>query len=229
MRLLLCMVLFLSVATKLASSLYSRPASRVVAATHVFGPRLRVKHMSAMSNNNEVDAAAIAASTDPAINPAAPTFFDKLVKKEIPATILHEDDLCMAFADINPQGPVHFLVIPKNKDGLNRLSNAREDQKGLLVRAWPTTSHSPVVRVPHMRSFPHLHRRATCCTRRRPSRGPKAWCPAASARSSTTAPTVRRACTTCTSTSLGAASSAGRRGESWVCFPFLIPSVLNCF
>ena len=76
--------------------------------------------------------AAIAASQDPAINPAAPTFFDKLVSKEIPAAILYEDNLCMAFKDINPMGPVHFLVIPKEKDGLNRLSNAREDQKGLL-------------------------------------------------------------------------------------------------
>lgn len=82
--------------------------------------------------SSEQDAAAIAASSDPAINPAAPTFFDKLVSKEIPANIIFEDELCMAFRDINPQGPVHFLVIPKNKDGLNRLSNAREDQKGLL-------------------------------------------------------------------------------------------------
>jgi histidine triad (HIT) family protein len=81
---------------------------------------------------SEVVAAEIAASTDPAINPAAPTFFDKLVSKDIPANILYEDDLCMAFRDINPQAPVHFLVIPKNKDGLNRLSNAREDQKALL-------------------------------------------------------------------------------------------------
>ena len=82
--------------------------------------------------SSEVEASAAAASSDPAINPAAPTFFDKLVKKEIPATIIYEDDICMAFNDINPQGKVHFLVIPKNKDGLNRLSNAREDQKGLL-------------------------------------------------------------------------------------------------
>jgi HIT domain len=84
--------------------------------------------------SDEIEAARIAASTDPAINPAAPTFFDKLIKKEIPTNILYEDDLCMAFSDINPQGPVHFLVIPKNKDGLNRLSNAREDQKAILVR-----------------------------------------------------------------------------------------------
>eukprot|EP00601_Ochromonadales_sp_CCMP2298_P010168 CAMPEP_0173252160 /NCGR_PEP_ID=MMETSP1142-20121109/20562_1 /TAXON_ID=483371 /ORGANISM="non described non described, Strain CCMP2298" /LENGTH=115 /DNA_ID=CAMNT_0014185151 /DNA_START=135 /DNA_END=479 /DNA_ORIENTATION=+ len=85
-----------------------------------------------MSTSDEVSAAQIAASSDPAINPAAPTFFDKIVSKEIPATIIHEDDLCLAFRDISPQGPVHFLVIPKNKDGLNRLSNAREDQKALL-------------------------------------------------------------------------------------------------
>jgi histidine triad (HIT) family protein len=82
---------------------------------------------------SEVNAAAIAASSDPAINPAAPTFFDKLVAKQIPANIIYEDDKCMAFRDINPQGPIHFLVIPKVKDGLNRLSNAREDQKDILV------------------------------------------------------------------------------------------------
>jgi len=85
-----------------------------------------------MSTTDEVAAAAIASSSDPAINPAAPTFFDKIVSKEIPANIIFEDDLCLAFRDINPQGPVHFLVIPKNKDGLNRLSNAREDQKDIL-------------------------------------------------------------------------------------------------
>ena len=51
--------------------------------------------------------------TDPAVNPQAPTFFDKLVSKEIPSATLYEDDLCMAFKDISPQAPVHFLVIPK--------------------------------------------------------------------------------------------------------------------
>jgi histidine triad (HIT) family protein len=86
----------------------------------------------ASSGSNEVDLAKGAASTDPAINPNAPTFFDKLVSKEIPADIIYEDDLVMAFNDISPQGPVHFLVIPKNKDGLNRLCNAREDHKSLL-------------------------------------------------------------------------------------------------
>lgn len=81
---------------------------------------------------DETAAAAAAASTDPAINPNAPTFFDRIVKKEIPAKIIYEDDLSLAFRDINPQGPVHFLVIPKDKRGLNRLSSAKEEHKMLL-------------------------------------------------------------------------------------------------
>ena len=62
----------------------------------------------------------------------APTLFDKIISKQIPATIIFEDDRCLAFRDIQPQGPVHFLVIPKHRDGLTQLSKAREDQKELL-------------------------------------------------------------------------------------------------
>jgi len=40
--------------------------------------------------------------------------------------------LCLAFRDVNPQGPVHIILIPKNRDGLTRITKAREDQKGLL-------------------------------------------------------------------------------------------------
>jgi histidine triad (HIT) family protein len=42
-----------------------------------------------------------------------PTLFGKIIRKEIPAEILYEDELCLAFKDIAPQAPVHFLVIPK--------------------------------------------------------------------------------------------------------------------
>ena len=109
--------------------------------------------------SSEVDAAAIAASSDPAINPAAPTFFDKLIAKEIPSSILYEDDLCMAFSDINPQGPVHFLVIPKNKDGLNRLSNAREDQKMLLVSCHCNVHSSSFALISSLLVYlPYVHR-----------------------------------------------------------------------
>lgn len=41
------------------------------------------------------------------------TIFTKIIKKEIPADVLFEDDRVLAFNDINPQAPVHFLVIPK--------------------------------------------------------------------------------------------------------------------
>lgn len=45
---------------------------------------------------------------------------------------MYEDEQCMAFRDVNPQAPVHFLVIPKVKDGLSQLSLMREDQKMLM-------------------------------------------------------------------------------------------------
>ncbi|MBU6954694.1 MULTISPECIES: histidine triad nucleotide-binding protein [unclassified Hahella] len=41
------------------------------------------------------------------------TIFSKIIKREIPADIIYEDEFCLAFNDINPQAPVHFLVIPK--------------------------------------------------------------------------------------------------------------------
>lgn len=44
---------------------------------------------------------------------AQETIFTKIINREIPAEILYEDELALAFKDINPQAPVHFLVIPK--------------------------------------------------------------------------------------------------------------------
>jgi histidine triad (HIT) family protein len=41
------------------------------------------------------------------------TVFDKIIRKEIPARIVHEDQWCLAFHDIAPKAPVHVLVIPK--------------------------------------------------------------------------------------------------------------------
>lgn len=43
------------------------------------------------------------------------TIFKKIIDKEIPASIVYEDDKVMAFKDINPLAPVHILVIPKKK------------------------------------------------------------------------------------------------------------------
>ena len=41
------------------------------------------------------------------------TIFDQILDKSIPADVLHEDEHCMAFRDVAPQAPVHFLVIPR--------------------------------------------------------------------------------------------------------------------
>ena len=41
------------------------------------------------------------------------TIFGKIIRREIPADIVYEDDLTLAFKDINPQAPTHILVIPK--------------------------------------------------------------------------------------------------------------------
>jgi histidine triad (HIT) family protein len=41
------------------------------------------------------------------------TIFSRIIRKEIPADIVYEDELVLAFRDVNPQAPVHILVIPK--------------------------------------------------------------------------------------------------------------------
>ncbi len=41
------------------------------------------------------------------------TIFGKIIRREIPADIVYEDDLCLAFRDITPQAPIHILLIPK--------------------------------------------------------------------------------------------------------------------
>ena len=58
------------------------------------------------------------------------TIFAKIIKREIPADIVYEDDRCLAFRDVNPQAPVHILVIPKQP--IARLVDAGEDDEALL-------------------------------------------------------------------------------------------------
>ncbi len=41
------------------------------------------------------------------------TIFGKIIRREIPADIVHEDEQVLAFRDVNPQAPVHILIIPK--------------------------------------------------------------------------------------------------------------------
>ncbi|MEM8611960.1 MAG: histidine triad nucleotide-binding protein [Cyanobacteria bacterium P01_H01_bin.105] len=58
------------------------------------------------------------------------TIFGKIIRKEIPADIVYEDDLCLAFRDINAQAPTHILVIPKKH--IPRLADAATEDKELL-------------------------------------------------------------------------------------------------
>ncbi|NJK35686.1 MAG: histidine triad nucleotide-binding protein [Oscillatoriales cyanobacterium SM2_2_1] len=58
------------------------------------------------------------------------TIFSKIIRREIPAEIIYEDDLTLAFRDVNPQAPVHVLVIPKKP--IPMLSAAGEEDGSLL-------------------------------------------------------------------------------------------------
>ncbi|MGD8537995.1 MAG: histidine triad nucleotide-binding protein [Candidatus Aminicenantes bacterium] len=57
--------------------------------------------------------------------------FCKIVNKEIPAQIVYEDDSILAFDDINPQAPVHVLLIPK--EHFSSLNDVPEEKKGLIA------------------------------------------------------------------------------------------------
>ena len=58
------------------------------------------------------------------------TIFTKIIKREIPADIVYEDDLCLAFRDVNPQAPTHVLLIPKKE--IPRLVDAKPEDQALL-------------------------------------------------------------------------------------------------
>ena len=58
------------------------------------------------------------------------TLFEKIINREIPADIVYEDELSLAFKDINPQAPVHVLIIPKKP--IEKLSDANIEDQALL-------------------------------------------------------------------------------------------------
>ena len=58
------------------------------------------------------------------------TIFTKIINREIPADIVYEDELCLGFRDINPQAPVHILIIPKK--AMAKLNDAAEADRELL-------------------------------------------------------------------------------------------------
>lgn len=58
------------------------------------------------------------------------TIFGKIIRREIPADIVYEDDLALAFKDVNPQAPTHILVIPKKP--ISRLSESESEDIELM-------------------------------------------------------------------------------------------------
>ena len=60
----------------------------------------------------------------------AETIFAKIIRREVPARIEHEDDLCLAFHDVAPQAPVHVLVIPKRP--IASLAEVTDDDAAVL-------------------------------------------------------------------------------------------------
>ncbi|CAD7082932.1 unnamed protein product [Hermetia illucens] len=58
------------------------------------------------------------------------TIFGKILRKEIPCNLIYEDDKCIAFHDVNPQAPTHFLVIPRKP--IAQLSLAEDSDEQLL-------------------------------------------------------------------------------------------------
>ncbi len=60
----------------------------------------------------------------------AKTLFEKIIAREIPAKIVYEDDLVLAFHDIKPQAPTHVLIVPKK--AIPRLAEADPDDHKIL-------------------------------------------------------------------------------------------------
>lgn len=58
------------------------------------------------------------------------TIFSKIIRREIPAEIVYEDNLALAFKDVNPQAPVHILVIPK--EPIAKISDAESHNHALM-------------------------------------------------------------------------------------------------
>ena len=58
------------------------------------------------------------------------TLFQKICDREIPAAIVHEDEHCVAFKDVNPTAPTHLLVVPRKP--IARLCDAQTEDQALL-------------------------------------------------------------------------------------------------
>jgi hypothetical protein len=126
------------------------------------------------------------------------TLFEKIIAREIPAQIVYEDDLVLAFRDIAPQAPAHVLIIPKQP--IPRIAEA-----------------GPLIIKPSV----------ICCSKPRKSRSSLASSNPAIALSLTMARMVAKPCPICTATSSAGAKCNGRRVETLFCCVKLISWNVN--
>ncbi|GLT54388.1 hypothetical protein SLA2020_275900 [Shorea laevis] len=109
----------------------------------------RLQFHASATNNEEAAARGAAANADSGV----PTIFDKIIAKEIPSSIVYEDEKVLAFRDINPQAPVHVLVIPKFRDGLTELRKAEARHGEILGQLLYAAKYGPDA----CQSVYHLH------------------------------------------------------------------------
>ena len=69
---------------------------------------------------------------------AEETIFSKIIRKEIPADIVYQDDLVTAFRDINPRAPTHILIIPNNL--IPTVDDVTSADEGVLGRLFTAAS-----------------------------------------------------------------------------------------
>jgi histidine triad (HIT) family protein len=62
------------------------------------------------------------------------TIFKRIIDREIPADIVYEDDLCLAFRDVKPQAPTHVLVIPKQE--IASIDAIADDDAQTIAHLW---------------------------------------------------------------------------------------------
>ena len=99
---------------------------------------------------------------------AEKTLFEKIIAREIPAKIEHEDDLCIVIHDIAPQAPTHLLLIPKKP--IPRIALAQAEDQALLGHmmlvvgqlaaklGWGAGFRTVINNGPHGgEAVPHLH------------------------------------------------------------------------
>ena len=58
------------------------------------------------------------------------TLFEKIADREIPADIVYEDEICLCFRDINPQAPIHLLIVPRK--AIPRISETQDGDLDIL-------------------------------------------------------------------------------------------------